>query len=306
MTTLEAAQAATAPRVLLLDMDGTIIGDVLPQVCEYEILNEFDARGKGNYSVSKLRALRDSVTAHLAEGVLRPYFAWFCSRVKAARPTEIFVYTASDPKWAAIVVPCIERLAGIRFARPIFTRKHCIITDRGEIRKSLRRVLPTVLTRLRRTSPDLTLKHLYDSVVMIDNNPLVMQGSPEDERRMVRCPTYDVRMPSDVLTHLSVDVVSKRYVRIAQVLERYDMFPAPFSQTRPKSLLDFKVKYYSALSRAYASALSEMRDERTHPDTFWKRMGSALKHPRFLDLYGARTVVRLNTIASRTSTSSSA
>ena len=121
-----------APLVLLLDFDGTLVGRLNCAVCEYELLVRAH---KG------LRAFRDDLVARLRYGIIRPHVEAF---LKAARSElEIFIFTASDARWASFVVPCVEAALGVKFNRPLLTRAHCL-TAGERVVKSLDRVLPLV------------------------------------------------------------------------------------------------------------------------------------------------------------------
>jgi hypothetical protein len=151
-------QQPPAPLVILMDIDGTMVGRVGCLICEVELHKSLAAaasvaasaasaaasgtpsasagRVRGMHPVPAMsaaasKALRDSVVARLRYGIVRPYLDQFCRALTKARqdgktPVELFVYTASDATWAAFLVPCIEAALGTRFNRPIFTRDHCV------------------------------------------------------------------------------------------------------------------------------------------------------------------------------------
>lgn len=231
VSSLEMCAATTVPpevKVILLDLDGTIIGQIAPSVCEYDILRTLDAK--------QLPAFRRQLVARLRYGPVRPHFAAFMKQAKAMG-LHVFVYTASEGTWASLVVTCIERALGVQFARPIFSRRSCIVDPgTGEYKKSIARVLPVVHRRLRtRAAADnnyreglgfnLTLEGLRSSTVLVDNTATVLHDKAE-AGCLVRCPTYAYTYVYDVLALLDVDVLHAKFHRLAPVLKRHGLLHA--------------------------------------------------------------------------------
>ena len=220
-------------RVVLLDLDGTIIGQIAPSVCEYDILRTLDAK--------QLPTFRRQLVARLRYGPVRPHFAAFMKQAKSMG-LHVFVYTASEGAWANLVVTCIERALGVQFARPVFSRRSCTVDPvTGEFKKSIARVLPVVHRRLRAMvdregsyrEPGLTLtghhaltlEGLRCSTVLVDNTATVLHDKNE-AGCLVRCPTYAYTYVYDVLSLLDVNVLHAKFHRLAPVLKRHGLLHA--------------------------------------------------------------------------------
>ena len=167
------------PRVLLLDLDGTMVGKVMSAACEVELL-----RLTGAARGARMKAARDEIVARLRYGIIRPHLEAFCRNAAAAGDVELFVYTASEATWATFLVGCVEAALGTKFNRPIFTRNHCVSSPTSpvpELRKSIARVLPAVAARLRRKYPGVrSAADLRDRVALVDNTPGILLPPSEE------------------------------------------------------------------------------------------------------------------------------
>jgi hypothetical protein len=268
------------PRVLLLDLDGTLIGHIGAVACEYEILKTTEKNGS-----KRLRAYKEQVVSRLRYGIVRPHVEAFLKH--AAHPAqrlELFVYTASEPTWAAFIIPCVETALGVRFNRPLFTRAHCIPSQDvaarvrsgagGSLQKSVQHVMPSIFTRLRRKYGLRSAAQLTQRVVLVDNTPDILIPTERDAR-MVTCPTYSYNYLYDVLGNVEVDVLHRRFQRIAPVLERAGLFPPSPAASELTSYQQFAALYYAHLGRIIAEQLTSNVDVLRF-DRFFARLQHAL------------------------------
>lgn len=179
---------ATKPTVLLIDLDGTMIGRIGCMLCEYDLHRQLRtvaaaAGGGGGQGPSSSsppsssaaaaasgvpKAVKDAMVARMRYGIVRPYLDQFCALAKATPGVELFVYTASDPEWAAFAVPCVEQAIGARFNRPILARNHC--RPAPDYSKSISHVAPLVLRALRPRYPALrSVADLDGCIALVDN-----------------------------------------------------------------------------------------------------------------------------------------
>lgn len=128
------------PYIFVLDLDGTIVGNVQYQVSRYSLLNTIHRHGL------KTPSIKDLPKAYgTSEKLIRPGFIDCIKTLRANYPwCHIFIYTASEKKWALQELQWIERSIGSDFNRPIFTRSDCVIQSNGNIRKSLKKYYPHV------------------------------------------------------------------------------------------------------------------------------------------------------------------
>lgn len=237
-------------RILFIDIDGTMVGNVAHLVCEWDLVNTFER--------TKARALKASIVDRLRFGILRPYLDQFLKHLPAKTP--VFVYTASDKVWAGFLVSCIEQALDFKFQRPIFSRVHCTSVD-GEYKKSLRRVLPIARRSLGLRPDDPSARGL-----LIDNTPSVL---PADEARdaLVVCPTYDFAYYYDVLGNLSASVVHAKFPRIIATLKKNKAFPETIDSDRI-TFMQFMYIYHEHLSRALRYVYRK-NIEQLKRDQFW-------------------------------------
>lgn len=207
--------ARREPFVYVIDIDGTLVGDVTYEVCEWEILQRYEPK--------KLKAFRAKLIDHLREGLMRPFISDFLTMMKQANDnTEFFVYTASDDKWAQFFVPCIETACGCKFSRPIFTRKHCLSMDKS-LKKSLVKISNQVWTKLKPKYGGSLFKnaaHVSEHMLLIDNNKVLIE---KETRKGIICPSYEHNIIYDVLRNIDERVLHENTYGIMQVLAKYSL-----------------------------------------------------------------------------------
>ena len=252
----------TTPQVIVLDLDGTIVGDVHPQLILYDLHNEsphvkFDSARLQN---------------RLRNGLLRPHFKSFLQGVSRAyghrRPVEFFVYTASERRWANVIVAEIERVVGFRFNRPIFTRDQC--TEEGL--KQLSAIRPGVLDSLSSRYPWISASDLDRSMVMINNTREAFPG--RDHRRLIVCPTYSLTIPEDVPRDIPEKVYAKDPNRILGYV-RDALLPSSKSVLLPPFTYDaFQKYFYRYYHRLVDQAGSA--SQRDRQDRWWAALERAI------------------------------
>tara|TARA_B100000401_G_scaffold391634_1_gene298470 strand:- start:64 stop:666 length:603 start_codon:yes stop_codon:yes gene_type:complete len=111
---------------------------------------------------------------------------------------ELFVYTASEKKWAYHIVPSIESVTGVKFNRPIFTRNECNMGKQAH--KSLVEVKPKIIRSLRKKYVSLTPNSLDNMIYLIDNSDVL-----EESQFLLKCPTYSYTVHVDILRNIDAD-----------------------------------------------------------------------------------------------------
>jgi hypothetical protein len=251
------------PLVLLVDLDGTVLGDVTPHVLHFTIDTELTHR-RHNTSWLAL-ALRG--------GLLRPGFANFVRGVAAqsGHKVELFIYTASTPQWAKVVVGAIEAEVGLRFNRPLLTRDDCLEGTSGPL-KSLALVRTKILRSLHKRYPQFTDVQLRDRLMLIDNTPGVLA----ETHLQVLCPSYQWRGPHDpVFSAMSPQDVVTHLPKLSVLLRTYfpSMTPPPAPRDGgPPPPLELLGAYQQCMAR-YA------RHSPVHSglDDFWTKVIRALR-----------------------------
>ena len=231
--------------ILALDIDGTIQGDISPQVEEYTLMKQVGLK----YNTKLL-------FEDYNKGLLRPYFVDFIRAIKQKNlPVELYIYTASEPSWAQTIVPVIEKIVDYRFNRPIFTRAHCDMTKSKH--KSLDLIATPILRSLKKKHKgyNFDVEAIKKMTLLIDNNFILQQ-----EDRLIKCPTYERTIQLDPLRQLdSSSTIKYKHIIAAVILEK----------------LYTKESIWYLLEEVYGKV--KMRSKRHHKsnkksrnDQFWK------------------------------------
>ena len=197
------------PYVFILDIDGTMIGDISPQIMLYELCTSLkDKRLKMNAKELEIK---------LINGLLRPSLGNFLKKMKETfhNRVEFFIYTSAEKQWTLFLIPHIERILGIKFNRPLFTRDSCQFFD-GEYKKSLIKIFPKVLSTLHKKYGKIDKNAMKERVLIIDNNSSVYDEI--DKKHLLICPTYDYKIPENIPASLSNSIYQIHYQRIIKVL----------------------------------------------------------------------------------------
>lgn len=241
--------------IVFIDIDGTIVGDITYQVLEWEILSTITPK--------KVAGFRSKLAQSLKDGMLRPYLSDFMSST-APPQTYIFAYTASDDKWAAFLVPVIEQVTGVKFMRPILSRKNCGFHS-NTYTKSLSLACKLIHRTIKKELPKISLSQLERSCVLIDNNNTLL----ESRSKWISCPTYNHTQPTNVLSMLTEDEIQANLKDIITILEQYG-FNDLSSQS---SLRMFYSAYYLKLAKLYKTHSTSSESRR---DDFWLKAANVM------------------------------
>jgi hypothetical protein len=242
------------PRLFFIDIDGTLIGDVAPHLCEYELVDTLDKR--------VLHKCKASLADEMRNGLLRPGLSQFVNYVRSQhQPSEFFIYTASSKEWAHVIVPMIEKISGIKFNRPLFTRDQCSSSD-GSAQKSIEKIAPIVNRVLKKKyGMMMSYADILNNSRFIDDNKVL---SHLESKCLVLCPTYGYRNCFDVLRLVSLSSVNEHFDTICKILQKYKFFS---SHVGPLTSADqFRSLYYLYLGKLFGSRDAESS---VKADTFW-------------------------------------
>jgi hypothetical protein len=231
---------------IVIDIDGTIIGDIVPQVIEYDILNKYNKNG--------IRYFKKFLTDLLKTELIRPGLVSFIQNIsKENNNVHFFIFTASDHKWANFLVPCIEAALNIKFSRPIFTRKHMSYCKKtGSYRKSLKTILPQI-------SKSVKCQINLKNCIMIDNNDTLVS---DESKRLILCPTYEYVLYQDPLKFVPASVLKHNLQSIIMIL-KYVPFFENLKQNTEINL--FYANFYNIISKMHTINCSK-------EDKLWKTL----------------------------------
>lgn len=241
----------TSPLIILLDIDGTLIGDITPQVVMYEIIKSIRKRSKLPYNIKQLHD-------KLRSGIIRPYFKEFFNELKEYG-VEIFIYTASEKTWAEYIVKHIEIATGVKFNRPLFTRNDCEVIN-GEYKKSISKVRPMITRSLTKKYGKIDPSKFNNMIMPIDNNP-VYYG--EEAKNLLLCDTYNFNIPENIPAVINKELFEIHGSLVMSILSGY--YPKlKFTKNFMKFERQFYYKYVDDLNNSI-----KQRDS-SHSDNLFK------------------------------------
>ena len=230
----------SSPLVLILDVDGTLVGDVTNQVMLYDIARKMkQSKARINYSAKDMKDYIQTTA------IIRPHFKCFFDATKETN-IEIFIYTAAEKTWAEYIIKHIEASMNIKFNRPLFTRSNCVNYN-GEFKKSIKHITPAILKALKRKPAYKHLKSLSNAVMAIDNTPIFIEQDAQ-----LLCTTYSVAPPVNIPRHITREAWEKNYKLINDVVSSYHSTYKPTS-----SLFKFEKQYYTTYNDNIASYLRQ-------------------------------------------------
>lgn len=242
------------PFVILLDLDNTIQGNVLPQLNEYNLIQFLN--NKVNTKTKKIVQSRQNVMNDFTKGnLLRPHFKRFIEKMrKRFSNVEFFVYTASENEWANYIVRILEAAIKVKINRKIFTRDDCIIDERnGKIMKSISHITPTLFNILKNKYKlyKVNNKYKFKNIWLIDNNYVLYD---HEKHHLIKCPDYNHSAIIDQLRCFKKEYIESNYQLIGKFL-----FNIEFS-----SLINFYSYYYNFLKKQVDNYQNNV------PDKYWK------------------------------------
>lgn len=191
------------PYIFIIDLDNTIIGDCTYQSELFFLLQLLKSKKKNTIYIEDILAKAYKEKSKL----IRPYFSNFIHQMKKKyRNSSFFVYTASEKVWGLKEISMIEKGLNITFDKPIFTRDDCIKGSGGSYNKSIKKILPKIISSLKKSKKG--TENISDRILVIDNyNSYIDYNS-----NLYICPSY-----SYILFYNLWDVLRREYLKINEV-----------------------------------------------------------------------------------------
>jgi hypothetical protein len=249
------------PIVFLIDLDGTMIGNIQPQIDEYYLIKNINKEiKKVNSKDKQIRYNTTLLNEELRKYIIRPKLDKFLRNIKKYENIELFVYTASSDDWAKFIIPQIEKVTNFKFNRPLLTRNNIIQNNHRTNIKSINKVKPLVYKTLKKKYK---LKSINDLkyITLIDNTKNVLI----EKKNLVHCPTFDYIHQIDYLRMIPKDILKKYYIIIENNL----------NLNHSTNLYEFYAKYYELLNKQF-SRCSRINQYFLN-DSYWSKFSSLLK-----------------------------
>lgn len=218
------------PLVLLIDLDGTMQGNVIPQIKEKDIF-EFIKSKKPQQKIT----YKDMyLYSDMRKGLIRPFLQEALLEIKKQHSNvEFFVYTASSDNWANFLLPKINRfLFGNKkiINKPFFTRNHCLLNGK----KSITSLKPLIFKALKHKYPKAKLNNVF----LIDNNFVL---DKEESDKLIKCPTYDMTILNCPLRNFNKTIIDKHFNELSLYMYKIKV----------KDVKEFLTLYYDKSVKEY-------------------------------------------------------
>lgn len=241
------------PVIFLLDLDGTLQGDVSPQLREYELLHKVNSKINNN---KKIRYNTKMLFKDMQNGLIRPHMKEALHEIKAKhKNVEFFIYTASSDEWAKFLLPKIISFGSLEniINKPFFTRSHCL----PDGRKSILKLKPAIIKSLGKYK-NATFKHIY----LVDNNFVL--NIPEMDK-LLYCPSYNYKALNCPLRNIDENNLNKYHNVISNHL---------FNLNTTHRLHLLKI-YYDRAFKEYVD--TETSNKSYESDKYWYKFNTVLK-----------------------------
>jgi hypothetical protein len=244
--------------VFLLDLDGTLQGDINPQVKEYEFMRALNSRILGKKIKYNLEYLYEDMDM----GLIRPHMVNTIRQIcQKHKNVDFYVYTASSDIWGNFVVRNIkkryfEKENGFN-TDIIFTRTHCkpsVENNTIVLRKSISQIKPLILNSLSNKYKTKIQPLIY----LVDNNYVLFQN---ENKNLIHCPTYNYKVISSPLRNVPTNILRKHKSLIS-------------------TLLTIDIDYMEVRLRNERMKQKEI-NSKERKDVYWKTFGTIMMKTRF-------------------------
>ena len=242
------------PIVFLLDFDGTMQGNIQPQIKEYSLITEMN---KIIMNKKKIKYNNEFLQRDILAGLMRPDLKTSLLKMKQRHPNiEFFIYTASQDEWANFILPKFCQYLNDKHQlinKPFFTRRHCLNNGAMKSIKKIKKEIQSSLHNKYLTKRDSKLE--IESIYLVDNNHVL---SRQESANLIYCPTYDYTMSIDLIRNFDKDIIIKYYKEISEII---------FEGVEVNSYIEFLYKYYEIL---YKNILSDDKSNKNKlQDNYW-------------------------------------
>ena len=255
------------PIILLLDLDNTIIGDIGPQIDEYFLIKSINNKLK-KINKKQIRYNTKLLDDELKKYIIRPKFDKFLRNINKYDNIELFIYTASEKKWANYIINRIEKIYKYKFNKPIFTRDNLVINDKDQYKKSITKVKPLIIRTLRKKNK-YNINNIY--IALIDN----LKNILVEKKYLIKCPEFDYRHQIDYIRMIPQNILKEHYIIIED----------KFNLKHSTNLYDFYARYHQMLKQDYKAT---KKNQIFLNDKYWVNFSFVLKqnlsNMSFIDL----------------------
>jgi len=257
--------------IFVLDLDGTIIGDCVYQAEIYKIgliLSKLGIKVKINEILNSFYMEKSKL--------VRPYFPYFMRKMRELFPmVSIFIYTASEKRWAEKEIGIIEKALDIKFNRPIFTRSDCIETySKEDNRIDYRKSIESIKKKMRVKDKNMEIVIIDDKDVYMDNND-----------RLIRCELYNYKYFCNYWEYIPIEKVkNKIFLRyLTSLIENNRLNPNYNPVTMKQSMNYYKWLYEKTME------INRKNNRRYKDDKFWLKLTNTIVDNK-ISIFNSNTI----------------
>lgn len=228
---------------MIIDLDGTIIGNITYQMMANNMLMRFNS-GRGLGEIKKM--YREET------GLIRSGFIQCMEGLREIYPDLlIYVYTASVKSWAYKQIKWIESNHNFKFNRPIFTRDDCVLVG-DKVFKSVKKVC-------KRTKHD-----KINNILVIDNNDVFI----DRKDKFIKCPDYNAITFIDLWRLMKPHMMAEKdcLLWIRKMVQLGHINPAPVNTKNSTDLMKL-IKHHQWYVQKYKNIAKN--NKKYLNDTFW-------------------------------------
>ncbi len=242
------------PLIIILDLDGTIIGDITPQVLLYELIKILKRNISIKFNIEEFKY-------KLMNGIVRPYFKK-CLKELSKHNIEFFVYTASEKVWAEFVIKNIEESLDISINRPIFTRKDCKFVNNDYL-KSTNFIKKKIVKSLsKKKNFKYSIEDFNNRILIIDNRDVF---DKIDKNKLIICDTYNYKKEENIFSYINRELYEK-YNKLIYILLKKHGYN-----------LKYTTNYEDMLIQFYSIYINELKKDNINDLLFYKLMKIIIK-----------------------------
>ncbi len=260
--------------IIIIDLDGTIIGN-----CYYqsEVYNIDNIHKKFNIKSISNNNLNNSYKEN--SKLIRPYFTFFYKNIKKKYPNSLFfIYTASDDKWAKKEITLIEKNFDIKFNRPILSRKDCILNSNNEYKKSFTKILPKIKKHIK------NINDINDNLLIIDNNNTFI----DYHQNFIKCKSYNYIHFIDLWDSINKNFYKynelNNYINYLINTNKIFKYYDKNNEKKIEQYLKWKYKKYKKINK---------NNKKDNNDIFWKNITNIIINNNF-DKFDKDTIYKIN------------
>lgn len=247
--------ASVLPVVFIFDLDQTMVGDAdssifIKRICDVIRLQ---------------KGVKCPVSANLISSIVRPGLRELLSYLYNIDGVEIMVYSHGADTYVNWAVPIIERIAGIKFARPILSRRHTVPNQVNHI-KSIEYAVHHLIPRYPalRTTVNMNYVLRKRTVLIDDRGPIVAKDNGD---RVLQVRPYTVPLDRNILGMFPKDtrelvrkIVAREYGESSPLIAARKQDMEYYSTDTTMNILLFEIrKLFQKSRKSWVITSSDLR-----------------------------------------------